>query len=225
MENKVTNEMKNTILISELNEGDSFIYKGNEFRVLNIKDTYSEIDYALQELRDEGKICISLNNGSLHVFNDSLEVEPKLDIKYNLSFIDDWEKMYDFICMKKEDFLDSYSYLSEEEYEATLNEFEWKNIDAVEIAYKAIAHKYIDTIHYLELFEKDGKILLKKDDVEDDFFVWDSYKDFVKGNLRCITDDLLDMGLDDFYLTEDELNFIGIDINHYLVEQNNEQEV
>ena len=34
-----------------------------------------------------------------------------------VAFIDDKEKMYDFFRMKKEDFLKSYSYLTEKEYE------------------------------------------------------------------------------------------------------------
>ena len=34
----------------------------------------------------------------------------------NASFIDDAEKMYDFVCLPKERFLESYSYLTEEEY-------------------------------------------------------------------------------------------------------------
>ena len=36
-----------------------------------------------------------------------------------MSFIDDQEKMIDFLTLTKEEFLESYSYLTEEEYEAT----------------------------------------------------------------------------------------------------------
>ena len=38
---------------------------------------------------------------------------------FNTSFIDDEEKMLDFFILTKEEFLNSYSYLTEEEYEAT----------------------------------------------------------------------------------------------------------
>ena len=34
----------------------------------------------------------------------------------NANFIDDDEKMFDFVCLPKERFLESYSYLTEEEY-------------------------------------------------------------------------------------------------------------
>lgn len=40
-------------------------------------------------------------------------------VKYNGSFIDDQEKMIDFFTITKEEFLKSYSYLTEEEYETT----------------------------------------------------------------------------------------------------------
>lgn len=48
------------------------------------------------------------------------------------SFIDDTEKMRDFIYLSKEEFLFSYSYLTEEEYEATVAEVNvaleaWRN--------------------------------------------------------------------------------------------------
>lgn len=39
------------------------------------------------------------------------------------NFIDDYDKMKDFFAMKKSDFLKSYSYLTEDEYNATLKEF------------------------------------------------------------------------------------------------------
>ncbi len=39
-----------------------------------------------------------------------------------LSFIDDEEKMIDLFFSSKRDFLNFYSYLSEEEYDATIND-------------------------------------------------------------------------------------------------------
>ena len=41
---------------------------------------------------------------------------------FNQSFADDTEKMIDFNTLTKEEFLQSYSYLTEAEYEATLQE-------------------------------------------------------------------------------------------------------
>src|SRR5574344_1905990 len=42
--------------------------------------------------------------------------------EFNQSFADDEEKMIDFNTLTKEEFLQSYSYLTEAEYEATLQE-------------------------------------------------------------------------------------------------------
>lgn len=45
------------------------------------------------------------------------------------SFIDDGEKMRDFFTLTKEEFLDSYSYLTEEEYDATAKYVEDHNLE------------------------------------------------------------------------------------------------
>lgn len=39
------------------------------------------------------------------------------------SFIDDREKMQDFLTLTKEEFLEFYSYLTEHEYELTLKDY------------------------------------------------------------------------------------------------------
>ena len=41
------------------------------------------------------------------------------NLKPYTDFCDDEEKMFDFFALSKEDFLDSYSYLTEEEYDMT----------------------------------------------------------------------------------------------------------
>ena len=48
------------------------------------------------------------------------------------TFIKDKEKMKDFLKLNKEDFLKSYSYLLEEEYDATV----WEYIKRTRNAYK-----------------------------------------------------------------------------------------
>ena len=48
------------------------------------------------------------------------------------TFIEDTEKMKDFLKLNKEDFLKSYSYLLEEEYDATV----WEYIKRTRNAYK-----------------------------------------------------------------------------------------
>lgn len=52
------------------------------------------------------------------------------DIEYaqlyaSKSFISDAEKMRDFLWLSKEEFLQSYSYITDEEYEATFKYFAW----------------------------------------------------------------------------------------------------
>ena len=42
-------------------------------------------------------------------------------------FIDDEEKMYDFVRLTKEEFLSSYSYLTEDEYNNTKRLYEERN--------------------------------------------------------------------------------------------------
>ena len=48
----------------------------------------------------------------------------------SINFTTDWEKMRDFFKIKKKEFLESYSYMTEEEYEATrkiVNNNDWNN--------------------------------------------------------------------------------------------------
>lgn len=45
--------------------------------------------------------------------------------KFKDNFISDDEKMLDFINLPKDEFLQSYSYLTEEEYDATANYLEY----------------------------------------------------------------------------------------------------
>ena len=45
-----------------------------------------------------------------------------------LSFIDDKEKMRDFLKLSKEEFLNSYSYLTKEDYETTEVAYQYQNL-------------------------------------------------------------------------------------------------
>lgn len=49
-----------------------------------------------------------------------------METKETPNFILDSEKMRDFKKLSKEDFLKSYSYLTEEEYNETLRLYNWK---------------------------------------------------------------------------------------------------
>ena len=55
------------------------------------------------------------------------EKKPK-----GFSFIDDEEKMEDFYLLSKEEFLQSYSYLHEDDYDATMEEVLLKNLREVQ---------------------------------------------------------------------------------------------
>ena len=49
------------------------------------------------------------------------------NIYKDADFIDDEEKMYDFVRLTKEEFLLSYSYLTEDEYDNTKRLYEERN--------------------------------------------------------------------------------------------------
>lgn len=49
-----------------------------------------------------------------------------------MSFIDDKEKMHDILWLTKEQFLNSYNYLTEEEYNATLDKM-WEQLSDVPV--------------------------------------------------------------------------------------------
>jgi hypothetical protein len=54
------------------------------------------------------------------------------------TFIDDSEKMSDFFLMSKKEFLDSYSYLDEEEYDATKKHVDSLTIEQIEKFFKPV---------------------------------------------------------------------------------------
>lgn len=86
-----------------------------------------------------------------NTLNCSLD-DIKIFKENELSFTDDWEKMRDFFHLTKEEFLNSYSYLNEEEYLATLNEvlgtdYGW----------------YFDKEHYIKLKEQISNSTQKAD--------------------------------------------------------------
>ena len=65
--------------------------------------------------------CMYWNGGTLTPIIQGGMNNSKAEI-FNQSFADDAEKMIDFNTLTKEEFLQSYSYLTEAEYEATLQE-------------------------------------------------------------------------------------------------------
>ena len=71
-----------------------------------------------------------------------------------LSFINDQEKMVDFFSVNRKDFLEFYSYLSEEEYNATiqdvLNRSGYWNADCIEADDGVIIGKILHSIMLTE---------------------------------------------------------------------------
>ena len=65
--------------------------------------------------------CMYWNGGTLTPIIQGGMNNSKAEV-FNQSFADDAEKMIDFNTLTKEEFLQSYSYLTEAEYEATLQE-------------------------------------------------------------------------------------------------------
>ena len=54
-----------------------------------------------------------------------------IDFNPNMTFITDVAKMADFKILTEEEFLSSYSYLTKDEYDATMLYFNWLNSDEV----------------------------------------------------------------------------------------------
>ncbi len=90
---------------------------------------------------------------------EELSMEKNME-KNMLSFIDDEEKMRDFAKISREDFLSSYSYLSEEEYDATAMDFN-------NLKQSAVQSLFSDTIKTVEDVNK----------------VYDNNLDFIESNV------------------------------------------
>lgn len=66
----------------------------------------------------------------LSILINEIEKEDRKDSNIEINpFIDDGEKMRDFFTLTKEEFLDSYSYLTEKEYNATIEYVKRHNIE------------------------------------------------------------------------------------------------
>lgn len=64
-------------------------------------------------------------------YTSCMECGASFDIDFNVdkTFITDISKMADFKILSKEEFLNSYSYITEDEYEATRLYLNWLNAD------------------------------------------------------------------------------------------------
>lgn len=76
-------------------------------------------------------------------------IDEKMKESKSLSFSDDLDKMRDFDSLTKEEFLDSYSYLTEQQYDATARELSLKGVSGKEQAQEiesGIASKVLQNV-------------------------------------------------------------------------------
>lgn len=92
--------------------------KGKVFNEKQIKEVYKDLADKNEYITFEDWLHDMLKSG---VFEE---------ISFN-NFIDDKEKMFDFIILTKDKFLESYSYLTEEEYENTLQLVKQKVLERI----------------------------------------------------------------------------------------------
>ena len=92
--------------------------------IKKLKEYDSEKDIVIyscdSDLIEYGPLGFYENEGQveLHI-DEGIKLQFKMILKYT-DFTDDEEKMKDFFYLSKERFLESYSYLTEEEYNLTL---------------------------------------------------------------------------------------------------------
>ncbi|MBO7697345.1 MAG: hypothetical protein J6T10_32350 [Methanobrevibacter sp.] len=109
-------------------------------------------------------------------------------MKENYNFIDDSDKMKDLVKLSKKDFLESYSYLTEEEYDETA---------------KLLLHKCLENYHVITV--KDlcddidyGKILLNKRHTMQEF------ENAIDGSKKRHAEEIAEYGDDFEYIFGDE---------------------
>ena len=130
-----------------------------------------------------GDSCAYMISNGLFLDEDELEPVNGGMPKHRYNFLSDEEKMYDFLRISKEEFLASYSYLTEEEYDATTE------------AYRALSQVLQD---WNEEYKKES---VSKSISLDDIFVAirrlsdDDYDRFVKAMFRGMSVDKISAGV------------------------------
>lgn len=84
-----------------------------EFNLAENPEIYPYLDYDNNEI----VLDVGENTYRLHITKD-------INVINQSNFIDDEEKMIDFNTITKEQFLNSYSYITEQEYDNTLKQLE-----------------------------------------------------------------------------------------------------
>ena len=84
--------------------------------LIDVIEAYNKYVVDFYDEHDEGSYPVSII--------EFVNLEYPIIKKEDLSFIDDTEKMIDFLSISRTEFLNSYEYLSEMEYDVTRNHFE-----------------------------------------------------------------------------------------------------
>lgn len=121
--------------IETMNDLKSF----DKEELIDVISAYSNYVVEFYEEHDEGSQPAS--------FKEFLEIDYPMIYKDDLSFIDDTEKMVDFITISKEEFLDSYEYLSEMEYDATMYVFNEDKADVLATLMRGAENLYIEEMN------------------------------------------------------------------------------
>lgn len=106
----------------EVNIGDLIFNPSNVLK--NMRDNYfdyyeEEYGKYVQDITDDFILELETmtDNESRDVFGYTVYCDY---INEGNEFTNDWEKMYDFFVLSKEKFLETYSYLTEDDYNATM---------------------------------------------------------------------------------------------------------
>jgi len=118
-------------------------------------------------------------------YHDRIAIDIKKEEHYE-SFIDDKEKILDFFEMNKEDFLESYSYLTEEEYDLTMEDvkkkkwkwiqfkFDWSEFSEEKYNFFLTDFHKCDTVGFVRVGDLCIDFTLREDE-DAGYLDWDLY--------------------------------------------------
>lgn len=147
--------------------------------IVRVAQDYPKAEFCIEpmndgiDIKDEFLSCVFYADNDVQVsgfwelpYGDGKydEEEIKEATNMNNTFIDDEEKMRDFVDMSKEDFLEFYSYLTEEEYELTKrmwleNYYIHKEAKRDIKQIFSVLDSYSTTNDYIETYKKAKEIL------------------------------------------------------------------
>lgn len=131
----------------EVNIGDLIFNPSNVLK--NMRDNYfdyyeEEYEKYVQDITDDFILELETmtDNESRDVFGYTVYCNY---INKGNEFTSDWEKMYDFFLLNKADFLETYNYLTEDDYNATMEIVNKSETSFSERCFVPV-HKIIDVL-------------------------------------------------------------------------------